>query len=45
MTTTVIYDVTSKAYPLSHTLLDWDEVIRSRNVNIVDPDVHVEDVI
>lgn len=40
----VIYDVTSKAYPLSHPSLDWDEIIRSRNLNIVDPDVYVEDL-
>lgn len=40
----VIYDVTSMAYPSSHTLLDWDEIIHSRNLNIVDLDVYVEDV-
>nr|WP_248372329.1 serine/threonine-protein kinase [Vibrio cyclitrophicus] len=40
----IIYDATSMAYPLNNSLLDWDEIIRSRNSIVVDVDAYSEGI-
>ncbi|WP_048611490.1 serine/threonine-protein kinase [Vibrio coralliirubri] len=40
----IIYDATSMVYPLNNSLLDWDEIIRSRNNIVVDVDVYSEGI-